>query len=232
MSIFFPFFLGGSLPLRFFLVCVAGLFLVAAKPPPEAIQARCAHEQSNKAQSSKNNTQKRQHALKGIACASACLNGDPTQPECYYYRGVSRGFLLETRTGQYKKEIVLMIQDFKQAALLAPQLDNGGGLRALGYIYLKLPELPILGVSLSRDLEQAMSFADQALAVSPEHPDNLKLKGEINLAFKNYQAALALFEQAKKKVDAAPLSQDEKNQLKADLKKLVERAERKLKKRF
>lgn len=216
------------MPVRFLLGFMAVLFLMAAKPPPEAIQARCAHEQSDQALLAKNAAQKRQHALKGIACASSCLKGDPAQPECYYYRGVNRGLLLETRAGHYKRDITLMIQDFKRTVVLASRLDEGGALRALGYIYLKLPELPIFGADLSRDLELAQKFADQALAVSAEHPDNLKLKGEIKWGFRDYESALSFFERAQKNLKTSPLSPDEKKQLGVDLEKWLERVHRKL----
>lgn len=174
---------------------------------------------------------KREHALKGLDCAERCVARDSARPGCYYGRAIHRGLLLETRTGHYKKGLLAMIADFERAARLDPLQDGAGPWRALAYIYLKLPELPLLGSGLSRDLDFADRYALKALARFPDHPENLKLKGEIDFKRRNYAPALKFFKMANRSLKRSPLlSGIRRDRFENELKTLTKRARKNLKK--
>ena len=117
---------------------------------------------------------------------------------CLYYEAINYGLILETKAEQYKTGIQKLIRDFQRVSEIDPRYDSAGAFRALAFLYLKMPALPIFGGGLHRDLEKALSYADQALELFPDYFENLKLKGEILLLRKNYASALRYLTKALK----------------------------------
>lgn len=122
-----------------------------------------------------------------------------------------------------------MIADFEEVRKRNPILDDGGALRALGTIYLKLPELSIFGGNLSRDLDKAERYALQALKHFPQNPENLKLKGEIDFAKRDYKSAARFFRHALKNLDKTRLQESERRVLAEELKRWLKKVKKRLK---
>lgn len=182
---------------------LAPLFLFfavfAASDLSAATGGDCALEKINAIEKSvppPGRTAKRALSLEGIACADECLSTNPNDGACHYYRGVNRGHLLESMLANPKTHIPLMVEDFKKAASLDPRIDGAGPPRALAYIYLQLPSISLWGGEYKRSLDKAASYADKALKLAPNEPDNLKLAGEIAAERKDFKTALLYFEKS------------------------------------
>jgi hypothetical protein len=136
-------------------------------------------QRSEEAQNSGNLRDKAKLTEQGLDFANRCLETEPQNVGCLYYRAVNRGLYLETKILGVKDGLKLMMDDFIAVTHLQPSYDHGGAFRALGTVYLRLPAVPILGSALSRDLDKAWDYAQKALAVAPDEAGNLLLAGEI-----------------------------------------------------
>lgn len=181
------------------------------------IQSRfldCAIQNAELAKFEKNISEKRAFAKKGIACSQNCLQEEQNNAACLYYQTVNQGLLLETKAEQYKTGIQRLLQGFQRVSELDPRYDRAGAFRALGFIYLKMPALPIWGGGLHRDLEKALNYANQALRLFPDDFENLRLKGEILLLKKDRSQALRYLTKALKnggpEAELSPLIQKAK----------------------
>jgi tetratricopeptide (TPR) repeat protein len=136
-------------------------------------------------------------ATEGIYFANRCLQAEPKNVACVYYRGVNRGLELETRTTKIKKELGKMVRDFVVVTQMNPSFDSGGAYLALGQVYLKAPSLPILG-EYRRDLDRALGFAKTALKIAPKDTHNLKFIADVYYKRKEYGQAFEHYRQALK----------------------------------
>lgn len=187
----------------------------------------CAEERSAAAQKTSSEEEIRKLTLEGMMCADECLKKNPNESHCFYYRAVNRGLLLETGLANPKPHLKSLVDDFKRAAELAPTLDGAGPLRALGYIYLKLPAASLWGEGYSRDLDKAKTYAAEALRVDDAHPENWQLAGEIAFAEKDFKTAKSHFKAALKRLKKAGAEKESQIQ---ELEKWIHKSELKLKK--
>lgn len=174
----------------------AGLKLCPAMTPEDLLNA--SKKYSYQAQLTGDDRQKSQLALDGVACAEACLAKEPNNVGCLYYRAVNLGLELDTHFVPSKADLQKMVGDFKRVLELDGSYDKGGAYQALGYVYLLVPPLPVLGADLQRDLDKAANYARQAINIAPKEPENLKLAGDIFLKRKNYTEAAKYFTDALK----------------------------------
>ncbi len=181
-------------------------------------------DKSDEALSSGSMRAKSKLALEGLKFAEACLEKNPDNTPCHYFRAVNRGIDLETRVLGVAKDLKLMIADFEIVTLNEPAFDDGGAFRALGYVYLKLPSLPILGDELKKNLGKAMEFAQRALSIAPNHSDNLLLYGEILLEEGNHALAAETLGKALDHLTSLP-DVDQKR-LKPEIEKYLKKAKK------
>ncbi|MBX7147650.1 tetratricopeptide repeat protein [bacterium] len=111
--------------------------------------------------------------------AENCVKRFPDEAGCYFYRAVLRGLYIETTGLGYQKALVQMVKDAKKVLEMNPTYDAGGAYRLLGNIYLKVPGMALAEEGIIKDADQAYQYALQAMALSPEHPDNRQLLGEV-----------------------------------------------------
>jgi len=175
-------------------------------------------EQSIKSQEANDLRLKAALAGEGLGYAEYCLNKAPQNAGCLFYRAVNRGLWVEANTGNVAAQLHKMIADFNSAIQLNPSYDHGGAYRALGYIFLKLPALPVVGDDLHRDLEKAQTYANEALCVDGQDAENLKLAGEVAYAKQDFSKARTYFNQAQSQycpnVQSPLLEQQMKDELK------------------
>lgn len=153
-------------------------------------------QMSEDAQNKGNLRDKAKLAEQGIGFADRCLETEPQNVGCLYYRAVNRGLYLETKILGVKEGLKLMMDDFISVTRLQPSYDNGGAFRALGMVYLRLPSVPVLGSALSRDLSKAWDYAQKALAVAPHEAGNLLLAGEVAMKKDDETSAKSYFTKA------------------------------------
>lgn len=223
-----------------FLLLIALIFLsnvTFAKDPPvcplftEADYLKEAKTRSYQAEFANDLRQKSKAAQEGIFYANKCLQNNPNDVGCLYYRAVNRGLYIETRTSKIKKDLHRMVDDFMRVIQLNDRYDDGGAYLAMGYVYLKAPKLPVLGKDIRKDLPLAESYAIRALTVAPNIPENLQLAGEISYKKKDYEKALDFFKRALKANRSIKNPDVRDDIMKSDLKKWVKKTRRKLKKR-
>lgn len=185
-----------------------------------------ARVQSVKAQESNDFRTKAALAGEGLGYAQFCLNKEPQNAGCLYYRAVNRGLWIESNTGNVANQLQKMMADFNSAIQLNPTYDHGGAYRALGYVYLKLPALPIVGDDLHRDIDKAQTYADEALRVDDQDAENLKFAGEAAYAKQDFSKALTYFKQGLNQCDNRLESPVLTQKLKDDLKRWTDKAQR------
>lgn len=188
----------------------------------------CARARSDLAQKAPSRDEVRKLSLAGMACADECLKIRPQESRCLYWRAVNRGLLLETGLVNPKPHLKKLVTDFKRASELEPALDGAGALRALGYIYLKLPAVSLWGEGYSRDLSQAKAYASQALRLDKTHPENWQLAGEIAFAEKEFKTARNNFKEALKWLKKSNQPPSEKGKKIVEIEKWIKRSELKL----
>lgn len=169
---------------EFMVNCLIFFFLfsssaIAEPTQPNVSELECARTQSDLAEKSRSSSQKRKLSLQGLHCADECLRKDNNNTACFYYRAVNRGHILDLQLVPSAENIRKMIVDFKKVVEHEPRFDHAGALRALGEVYLQLPRLPLYGKDLTQDLELARHYADEAVRLAPEEPENTKLAEQI-----------------------------------------------------
>lgn len=189
-------------------------------------EERCAQEKARQAEHEKISAKKYDLAQTGFQCAEICLQKEKSAA-CYYFRGVNRGLILQSKTRHVKKNLSFMIQDFETAARLNPVYDHGAAYRALAETFLRLPKLPVIGGGYQRDLQKAGHYIDLALQADGDYFENLKLKGEVLYYLKEYARALAFFEQADFALGQSGLLKDQEQIYKEEIKSLIRKTKKK-----
>jgi tetratricopeptide (TPR) repeat protein len=164
-------------------------------------------------------------ATKGLEAAGCCLALKASDPACVFYRGVHRGWLLDARIKDVKAGLAAMKADFEEAERLNPKLEGGAPSRALGNLYLSLPVIPIFGREFSRDLDKAQAYAQKAVAIAPNDPENLQLLGELALKNGDKAAAVKFFTQGLAALNVPKNLSPMQQLIDADLSKLLKKAQ-------
>lgn len=216
-----------------FLFCIAWVFFSSGAfantgEREGAADLSCAKKQSELTEATSSRQLKRDQSLAGISCAERCLAIHPEMAACHYYRAVNRGHLIESGLVTPKKHIPLMVADFRKASEIDPRYDGAGALRALGYVYLKLPDLPVLGRDLTRDLDLATGYAGKAMAAARDEAENFQLAGEVAFTKSDYVAALDYFKDSLKLLKRSDLSEVKKQQIAPQLKTWIRKSKKKL----
>ena len=133
---------------------------------------KVAKESSERAQETTNRSKQRNWALHGISVAEQCLMRQPEEPGCYYYRAINTGLYHEVKIVGYQRGVKRMISDCQKVIQLDPKYDHGGAYRILGQLYTKLPQTTGRPDSITRDLDKAEDYLEQALRIAPNYPEN------------------------------------------------------------
>lgn len=108
----------------------------------------------------------------GISIASECVNEEPGNPACYYYRAVNTGLYYQSKIIGYQKGIREMIADCRTIMSIDENYAYGGAHRILGQIYTELPNTSITRGGVTRDLELAEDYLNRAIEIAPDYPEN------------------------------------------------------------
>ncbi len=119
---------------------------------------------------------------------------------CLYYRIVFTGLYYKAKVVGYQKGLKKMIADAELLMAQNPAYEEGGVYRILGNIYLKTPNFSLKSDAILKDLQKAEQYADEALRLAPDNPENLLLKGEVLWEKGDREAARAYFKTAKEKL--------------------------------
>lgn len=162
---------------------IAILFLIACAPQkgPTTTNTtsmgadellKVAKESSERARKTDNREKQRTWAKHGISVAEQCLMRKPEEPGCYYYRAINTGLYHEVKIAGYQSGVKRMINDCQKVIQLDPKYDHGGAYRILGQLYTKLPQTTGRPDSVTRDLDKAEDYLEQALRIDPDYPEN------------------------------------------------------------
>lgn len=115
---------------------------------------------------------------------------------CAYYHIVFTGLYYKIKIVGYQKGLRTMVSDAETVIALDPTIEDGGVYRVLGNIYLRSPSFSLKDTPVLRDLDKAKTYAENALAIAPNNPENLLLYGEILWERRAYDDALAAFKKS------------------------------------
>jgi hypothetical protein len=137
-----------------------------AKNPTNAWQfARAAFDL---AEFSTNDLQRADLARQGIAAARALVAREPKLAAGHYYLAMNLGQLARTEFLGALRLVREMEREFLTAAALDARLDHAGPERSLSLLYGEAPGWP---VSIGNQ-HKARPFAEQAVQLAPEYPEN------------------------------------------------------------
>ena len=109
-------------------------------------------------------------AKKALALAEACLQKNPKEAACYYYRAQALGLSNQSFLG-YMKRIRSMREDWAKTMAINPNFDYGGPYRMFAEIYMELPRH--FGPSdLRQDLKKALDYLNKAIKIADNYPTN------------------------------------------------------------
>lgn len=170
----------------------------------------------------------RKIAILGIYYADKCIEEEPKNPACYYYRAVNTGLFLRVKISGYQKSLQQMVKDSEMVIKLDPTYESGGAYRILGMIYTEVPPTSFQKDAVRQDLEKALELTTKAVEIGPDHPENyiaisktyLKM-GNIKEAELSYNMAVAKLYDCKDNPDYALW--------KNELKKLKKRIDKQIK---
>ncbi len=170
-------------------------------------------------------------AKKGLAWAETCVKKFPEETGCYYYRALNMGLYLESSPSHYQKKLKKMISDSEVVIQHNPNYDNGGAYRLLGNIFLKVPSFALVRDPVVKDIDKALTYSQQALAINKQDHDNRQLMGEILFEQEKFSEALTYLKPLQQEyTQTSNLSVNESKNLKT-ISKLIEKAEKKLTKK-
>ncbi|MBI2343244.1 MAG: hypothetical protein HYV02_02730 [Deltaproteobacteria bacterium] len=108
----------------------------------------------------------------GRQVAERCVAQHPTMAACYYYRAVLTGLHYQLTVIGYQKGLARMLADCQRVVTLEPAFAEAGAYRIMGQIYTQIPETAFRPGSLTRDLDRAIGYLQQAVALAPEAFEN------------------------------------------------------------
>jgi tetratricopeptide (TPR) repeat protein len=183
-----------------------------AKNPTNAWRFACAA--FDFAEFSTNNTQRADLARQGIAACRGLVAREPKIAAGHYYLAMNLGQLARTEFLGALRLVREMEHEFLAAAALDTRLDHAGPERNLGLLYREAPGWP---VSIGSQ-HKARPFAEQAVRLAPEFPENqLNLIesyvkwGEPDAAKKQLRALDALWPAARTNLTGAKWAQSWEN---------------------
>ncbi len=148
-----------------------------------------AKSSAERALNAKTNADQMAEARKGMQWGEGCVQSSPQEPGCYFYRAVNTGLYYEAAPLNYQKGLKKIIRDCNRVIELDPAYDGGGAFRILGNIYLKVPSFALSKKAIRKDMDLAVHYASQALAIDPKNHDNLLLWAEILMDQERFEEA-------------------------------------------
>lgn len=119
------------------------------------------------AEFAKDNKQREEVALQGIAAARRAIVSKTNSAPAHYYLAMNMGQLARTRTIGALKLVDEMEVEFKRVREIDDKFDHAGADRNLGLLYLEAPAAFSIG-----DRQKAKSHLLKAIQLSPNYPDN------------------------------------------------------------
>jgi tetratricopeptide (TPR) repeat protein len=116
----------------------------------------------------RNDEQREEIALQGIAAARAVIEREPTNSAAHYWLGMDLGQLARTKTLGALRIVREMEDEFHRARNYDPHTDYAGPDRSLGMLYRDAPGWP---TSIGNRKKSREHF-DHAVKLHPEFPDN------------------------------------------------------------
>lgn len=140
--------------------------------PNNASLAEKAQLLSYKFFETRNRPRKMQIAEEGIRVSNLCIQNEPKNPACYYYRAVNTGQFYSIKVIGYQGGLKAMIKDCKKVLSIDPKFEYSGAYRIMGQIFTEIPEFSADPESLIRDLEKAINYLKISTEISPLYPEN------------------------------------------------------------
>lgn len=128
--------------------------------------------------------------------ADVCVEKNPNEAGCYYYRGQATGIYYAARVFGYPTGIRSMIKDWEKALALDPQFDHGGPDRMLGEIYTDLPK-HFGAKDVRQNLNKAIQSLEKSIQISPDYPTQYLDLAEAYIKMKKTKEAEPMIEKAK-----------------------------------
>lgn len=147
-------------------------------------------------------------AKAGRVVADRCVQQRPQEAACYYHRAVLTGQYYRLHIFGYQRGLKQMVRDCERVNQLDPKMGEGGGYRILGQIYAQVPQTAARPGDLVRDLDAAVGYAAQAVAVAPASVDSAMAYCETLLAAEDWDTARRVCADAARKVAATPRHPD------------------------
>ena len=144
--------------------------------------------------------QAKNEAEKGMALAARCIERYPEEAGCYYYHAVNTGLFYQARVIGYQEGIKSMLSDLNQVIHLNPAYENAGAYRILGQVYTELPQTTLYPDGITRDLEKAEKYLQEAINLAPDYPENLLSSADTLLKLEKTEQAHAHIQKAKEKI--------------------------------
>ena len=195
---------------------------------PAVEKWKVAEQFANAYEHAKNRGQRLDYAKRGIEYAKACIEEDPKNPACYYFRAINTGLYYKSKVVGYQKGLKAMVEDCTKVTTLDPKYDHAGGYRVLGMIYTEVPAFSLKADSVLRDLDKAVFYLLKAIEIAPDYPENyIALSNAYLKANDREEAALAII----KAKTALPEWKDhpQYHNWKKDIKKLSKKLKRQIK---
>lgn len=144
--------------------------------------------------------QAKNEAEKGLAFSTRCIERYPEEAGCYYYHAVNTGLFYQARVIGYQDGIKNMISDLDRVIQLNPSYESAGAYRILGQIYTELPQTTLYPDGITRDLEKAEKYLQEAINLAPDYPENLLSYADTLLKLNKTEQAHAQILKAKEKI--------------------------------
>ena len=108
------------------------------------------------------------------------------QAPCAYYHIVLTGLYYKYHVLGYQSGLASMVDEAQALIALDPSYEDGGVYRVLGSIYLNAPSFSFKPKAILKDLDTAYTYAQSALTLAPQNPENLLLLAKILWEKQNY----------------------------------------------
>lgn len=185
-----------------------------------------AKSSAEKSQRAVGNAEKAKFAKEGIKWSDDCLVRFKKTPACLYYRALNTGLYYKVSKLGYQKGLKQMQLDLQEVIKLEESFSYGGAYRILGNIYFKAPSFSLAKNAVTKDIDLADHYADQAMRISSIHLENQLLRALVDLELGNEERAKSLLKNVKlqfEKKDFNSLTTDQKKdyqRVKKELSKL------------
>lgn len=142
-----------------------------------------------------NRKEQKQLANRALELANRCLEQNPKEAGCFYYRGQAKGLLARNVVFGYPSKVRSMLADWKQAMELDPRFDYGGPYRMFAEVFTSLPK-GFGPKDLRQDLQRAVQYLEKAIEIS-SYPTNFLDMAEALTKEKKYNEAKQFLFKAK-----------------------------------